>query len=513
MSALDTSTLGRSMTLARVAWAASRTRTTDPARREVATRHLARALSEARGLPLKVGQMLAGHDGKSPYQDVLDAVEPLPLSALQDTLEAALGAPIGHVFREISPVGIAASIGQVHRARLHDGTEVAVKVQYPGIGDALDLELSLVDALPALGPMRTFGFDVATYKRLLREGIEAELDYLQEAATQARFATETVVPGLVVPRVISALCRPMVLVQTWEEGVPLATARSWRREERRALGRTLMDTALTSLLRTGVMHADGNAGNHRARRGPRGPELVLLDYGATVQVSPARTEALRRLVRAARRGTLAQEGLGLLGQLGFDQTKLAEIADTLPTLLEALFEPFTHAGTFPIDDWNLSPRIQAALGEGRWWFRAAAPPDLHAWIRVLGGVVAELRTLAVDLDWSAAWDCVEGSLPPLVDTAAAAPVPLAPAAATPPDAARWLCIQVLVDGVQKVKVSLPARQVARLPELVPDHAHHHAAIAGIDLAALAARAVAGGLRPGELVDWSDASHRYHLWME
>lgn len=501
----------RAWTLARVAWSAGKVRAASASHRDEAIRTLARTLAEARGLPLKVGQMLAGHEGTNAYGATITDVAPLPLSELVPVIEAELGQPVEAVFRSLEPRGLAASIGQVHRGVLLDGTVVAVKIQYPGIGDALDLELMLLDTLPALGPMRTFGFDVEGYKRGLREGIEAELDYTTEADAQTEYAARVRVPGLVVPRVIEAT--PRVLVQTWEDGVRLAEAREWPVEERQELADTLVDAFFRAMLHAQFVHADPNTGNLLVRRGPRGPEVVLLDYGATVRVSDARARGFRALVHAVRAlaaGRPTPSFASLLGDLGFDSAKLAEISDALPALLTALLEPFAQPGPFDLAGWDLSPRIREALGEGRWWFRAAAPPDLYTLVRVLGGVTKQVAALGVDVDWSAAFDHAERGLPPLISAPAG---PSEAPAALPEGAARWLYILIQTDGVQRVKVSLPARQVARLEELVPEHAHAHCRDAGLSLADIAATAIARGYAPSELLDWTDGHHRYHLWME
>jgi hypothetical protein len=125
-------------------------------------------------------------------------------------------------------------------------------------------------------------------------------------------------------------------------------------------------------------------------------------------------------------------------------------------------------------------------------------------------VTKQVAALGVDVDWSAAFDHAERGLPPLVRAPA---VPSASQTALPEGAARWLYILIQTDGVQRVKVSLPARQVARLEELVPEHAHAHCRDAGLSLADIAATAIARGYAPSELLDWTDGHHRYHLWME
>ena len=141
------------------------------------------------------------------------SVEPIALGELRPQIEVSLGAPIEFHFSEFDESSAAASLGQVHRVRLHCGQEVAVKVRYPGIVDQVDAELRLAGLIPGIGPAKRWGFDVDGYRSMLRDDLSRELNYRREAESQQRARVQLQISGLVVPKIVSELCREDLLVQ------------------------------------------------------------------------------------------------------------------------------------------------------------------------------------------------------------------------------------------------------------------------------------------------------------
>lgn len=506
-------TARRAGTLARIGAAAREVARAPEAEKETARRALAALLADARGVPMKVGQFLAGGEDSGAFAPLVTGVEPLPLEQIRPALETALGQPLEHVFTTFDPTGIAASLGQVHRATLHDGNAVAVKVRYPNIVGAVNAELRLAQLVPELGPVRTWGFDLAGYKRVLYDDMQAELDYRGELLRQKGFRDRMNVGGLVVPRVYPDLSSESVLVQTWEGGNRIQEIACWPADQRRHAAVILMCTLFQSLFYHGEIHGDPHEGNYRYRMTHRGlPEVVLLDFGCTITIGKtARLALLKLMLGAMEDGD--SDPLACFAAMGFDPEKLLHIQPILPALCKVLFEPFLAQTPFALRHWGLGKRVDSLLGELKWWFRSAGPANLLLLLRAFHGLVLQLETLQVNLPWQAIlYRVVDADL-----CQQARNLPLPPVAGAPATSfqslARFLKVRVMEGHRQVVAVTFPASQAAVLEEIVPEETRSRIAAAGIDLLAIKSRACASGLGPQELFEFDQGGRNYRVWLE
>lgn len=505
-------TLTRVGKLARIAAAAHRARgETDAGRREMARRALCLLLADARGIPMKVGQLLATGEEGDAFAPLVTGIEQVPLEQMEPEIERALGRRLGAVFASIEPEARAASLGQVHRARLLDGADVAVKVQYPGIAGSIDAELRLAGLLPGLGPVRRWSFDLDGYRGALRANMDRELDYRNEAARQARFAREVVVPGLVVPVVYTELCASTLLVQSWERGVALEAVSSWPVPARLRVGQILLEALFKSLFSTGLVHGDPHPGNYLFRTAESGrPEVVLLDYGCTIDVSEPARLALLKLLLALREGR-SPEALSCFVALGFSASKLLPIAEVLDGLSQALFEPFLTDAAFDMKSWRLGERFEALLGELKWWFRSAGPPELFLLLRAFQGAMQQLSTLGVALPW---WPILVRAVgPDLLEQARGLEVPRVPNAPPSKVGAKLLKVQVERGGERVVSLAFPARSALCLEEIVPPDVAARLSANGVDLQALQARLERQGLVPQSVFEDRTGEQHTRVWLE
>ena len=506
----------RTVDLVRIAASSRKVLRSEGEAKEAAKRALANLLADARGVPMKVGQFLSTLPENEAFETLTASVEPRPLSEMVGVLEEQLGVPVASVFASIEESEAAASLGQVHHATLLDGTEVAVKVCYPEIGDAVATELRIAGLMPGVGPGKKWGFDLDGYKHAIRSNMERELDYASEAERQHRYAEGCQIEGLITPRVYAEHCGKGALVQGWEWGTPLSSAASWETGDRRQLGEILAGALFKSLFCHGEVHCDPNLGNLFIRKDPADrPEVVLLDYGCMTRIDERAQLALLKLILGSI-GDDDTDPLACFGEMGFDVEKLAPIADILPALCKILFEPFQESGPFSPKYWHVSDRSTALLGDLRWWFRSAGPPELFLLMRGFAGLLQHLDILKIIISWR---QVLFDSVGPETIARARAFEPAPPSEADGrrvrsfDTIAKFLNVRVTENGAQVVRVTMPATQIVYLEDLIPEDVLEKVAESGIDVREIREQACAAGVAPRELFNVQNGSRDYRVWLE
>jgi len=313
---------------------------------------LFKVLGELKGGAMKFGQALSVFEAAlpeevaGPYRAALtklqEAAPPMPAASVHAVLAERLGNDWRDLFQEFEDKpAAAASIGQVHHAVWHDGREVAVKVQYPGAGEALLSDLTQLGRVARLiGPLIP-GLDVKPLISELRNRVTEELDYALEAESQRIHAAEFVQdPDISVPGVVAQ--GDQVLVTEWMDGVPLSEViANGSREQRDRAGQLLARFLFAGPARTGLLHADPHPGNFRLLmdEGPaEGWRLGVLDFG-TVDRLP---EGLPLPVGTSLRLALAGDASGVLEMLrqeGFVKPTIDLDPDAVLDYLLPIIEP------------------------------------------------------------------------------------------------------------------------------------------------------------------------------
>jgi predicted unusual protein kinase regulating ubiquinone biosynthesis (AarF/ABC1/UbiB family) len=485
-----------------------------PHERTQAQQALAQLLANSRGMTLKIGQLMAGNTADNPYHVLVSSVTPLPLAQILPSLQSQFKQPLSDLFQNLEESQAAASLGQVHYAQLRDGGEVAIKIRYPGIVDTVTAELKLSAWLPNGGPFKRWQFNRADYQQTLRYQLLRETDYRLEAHTQQRFKEKLTVTGLHIPQVYLELTRAGVLVQAWETGVRLEQAAAWDKKARLEIGRTLLITVLQSVFVHGEVHADPHSGNYLFRQNAQGAAItVLLDYGCTVLINKQKRLALLKLIDAYRQGSEINT-FSCFVAMGFAAEKLRHIEHELPALCEILFAPFIQSRAFAVETWQLASKLQALLGEKRWWFRAAGAADLLLLLRAFHGVVSQLSTLHVALPWGGLFHY---AIPePLLVEARALSLPNIPTLTSPPQVritARKLCIRVYQNQQLSLSLDLPAEAALELDSLIPEAVRKQMTTDNtLDFQALQKK-LQQGIYPQSLFDKNDGYKHYQVWLE
>src|SRR5215212_7562735 len=220
------------------------------ARHLEAAERMVDVLGTMKGAAMKIGQLASFIDTefipeeyRELYQDKLSKLRSeapaMPWKKVKDVLEEEWdGEPVEELFEDFDhEATAAASIGQVHRAVLHDGRKVAVKVQYPGVDAALRADLSNAGMILRLAKALAPGLDARAAAAELKERVLEELDYEYEAQNQRAFSRGyRGHPFIYVPDVVTRLSRRRVLVTEWVDGVGFDDVKQLRQDERDRFG-------------------------------------------------------------------------------------------------------------------------------------------------------------------------------------------------------------------------------------------------------------------------------------
>ncbi len=383
-------------------------------RRQVeAAEQIFEVLGQMKGAAMKVGQVASFIDtGAFPPEfqervqaklaELRDAAPRVPFEKMRKVVEDDLGEPLEDTFAEFDPEAVAAaSIGQVYRARLPDGRAVAVKVQYPGVAQAVRADLQNLGLIMRVAKRMAPGMDVKAMTREIRERLTDELDYEHEAQNHRAFArTWSGHPFIYVPPVITRLCTEHVLVAEWVEGIGFEEVRELEPAARDRFGEIVFRFFFGSLYRTGHFSGDPHPGNYRLMPDGR---VAFIDFGMTKRVSPEDVAAEVEAVRLVMEGDAA----GLHRQLGgmgfFDPGDEAVTPDAVLAHLRDVTRWYVEDGERTIDR-ELVSQVLIDFGDPRsehWELmkRETMPPQAMLARRMEALTLGVLGQLGATANW------------------------------------------------------------------------------------------------------------------
>lgn len=260
-------------------------------------------LGNMKGALMKIGQMASYIDTGLPenVRSTLATLQhdapPMSPELAAEQIERELGQAPDQLFAEWDPIPIAsASIGQVHRAITHDDRAVAVKVQYPGVAEAMRSDLSNADWL--FGSLASMfpGLDPAPVVGELKERLIEELDYEAEARNQRYFSSFfDRHPFISVPGVVDQYSTSKVLTSDLVTGARFNEVIGWDEAERNLAAETLFRFSFGAIYRLHAFNGDPHPGNYLFHKGGK---VTFLDFGLVKRFTPSETALFEKLITA-----------------------------------------------------------------------------------------------------------------------------------------------------------------------------------------------------------------------
>jgi predicted unusual protein kinase regulating ubiquinone biosynthesis (AarF/ABC1/UbiB family) len=324
-----------------------------------AAEHILDVLGTMKGAAMKVGQVASFVDtGTLPPEfharleaklaELRDSAPRVSFEDMRKVIEAELEEPLEGIFAEFDETAFAAaSIGQVYRGRLRDGRRVAVKVQYPGIAQAVRADLQNMGLIMRAAKLFAPAMDAKAMAAEIKERLTEELDYQLEAETHRRFArTWRGHPFVVVPDVVTSLSHERVLVSEYVEGIGFDDVKGLPRPDRDRFGEIVFRFFIGSLFRTRHFSADPHPGNYVLMEDGR---VAFIDFGMAKKLSREQVDLETHVLRAGLEADA--EGLrAALAEMGFfDPSDEVITADRVLEHFEAAAAWYLEDRPFTID--------------------------------------------------------------------------------------------------------------------------------------------------------------------
>jgi predicted unusual protein kinase regulating ubiquinone biosynthesis (AarF/ABC1/UbiB family) len=368
---------------------------------------LVRRLGELKGLPMKFGQIVSYLDLDMPEEarhllGLLQTQSSVsPEAVMRRVVREDLGERGDVLWSGLDPEPVSvASIGQVYRGHLPDGSEVAVKVRHPTIDQSIasDLDFAKLGTAFAKTLLPGLGMTAREFVDELGARLREECDYTLEAERQSLFGRlYSGHPRIVVPAVHEAWSAPRVLTTTWETGSDFESFRTAATSEERDLaGSLLFEFYIGTLYRHGLFHADPHPGNYRFESDGR---IVVFDYGCVRVFEPEMVRAFASLAHAVRADDRAAV-CAALRALGAEPSPDDAAYAHLRRLLRSFFGPMLEPGPHAVDgrivvDMREVARDKLAIA------RMRLPGRVMFLFRIRFGLFAILSRLGAVCDWAA----------------------------------------------------------------------------------------------------------------
>ncbi|XP_023938650.1 atypical kinase COQ8B, mitochondrial isoform X1 [Bicyclus anynana] len=364
-------------------------------------------LCKVRGAALKLGQLLSIQDESvipSQLQHIFDRVRQsadfMPSWQVEKVMVSQLGPNWRERLQHFEELPFAAaSIGQVHLAVLHNGQEVAMKIQYPGVAKGINSDIDNLVGVLKVWNMFPKGMFIDNVVEVAKKELSWEVDYIREAECTRMFKKLLEpYPEYYVPAVIDELCSSEVLTTELVEGTPIEKLFDAPYEVRYDIAYKIMHLCLREMFVLRCMQTDPNWANFFYNTNTK--QVVLLDFGATRQYSKEFMDQYIEIIRAASDGdrdAILMKSLEMKFLTGYESKVMEEThVDTVLIMGEV----FTRKGTgeFDFGAQNTTRRIQAVVPTILSHRLCPPPEEIYSLHRKLSGVFLLCSKLKVKLN-------------------------------------------------------------------------------------------------------------------
>jgi predicted unusual protein kinase regulating ubiquinone biosynthesis (AarF/ABC1/UbiB family) len=365
---------------------------------------MVKVMGQLKGAAMKFGQFLSTDpdlidpefaDSLASLQRTAPAV---PFSQIHEAIESRLDAKLNDVFSYFDPRPLgSASIGQVHHAILHDGREVAVKVQYPGVKDSLESDLKNIETFLTIGRAFMPKERIASFMQELKDTFIQEADYLAEAQHLKEFNEYFSSWSLVrIPQAIDELCTPEILVMEYIKGQPLIEGLQSLsdQEQRDQLAQTFIQVFIYMFHDFNYLHGDPHPGNFLL---DTEGHLVLLDWGCVKRFDARYADQLLEyLVHFWSNNAMLQKEK--LIDLGFGAGKTLPSAEAIAEHSRLILAPMAKHELFNFSQWKIHDELRTFLGKNFNFIHLVPPAELLIYLRVLAGIKGTLTQVNANVN-------------------------------------------------------------------------------------------------------------------
>ncbi|RME88463.1 MAG: AarF/ABC1/UbiB kinase family protein [Candidatus Hydrogenedentota bacterium] len=367
---------------------------------------LSETMGRLKGGVMKVGQMLSLQEGLLPeeFTKILRSLQkdavPLSFKAMEQVFYEDLP-QADSIFESVEEKALAsASVGQVHRAKLKDGRDVVIKIQYPNMPKIIASDLKNLKAIMRLIFQMLGDLDFEKIWQEISTQLMYELDYEREAQNQIEFrqwAHRHGLNWLIIPEVIQEASTKRVLTTIYEPGMPLSDVKEKGIGFANQVGIKLFKLFLLQMYYFHKLHADPNAGNFAVRSTG---EIILYDFGQVKEIPEYVREGYRNITLAAKDND-PEKIPDILYKLGVRYTNGNSIDKELVLKYYHVFKPLVQQEqySFGKDDPLMKGIMELNNEHWREGMKIDFPTDLIFIDRTMAGLVGNLCTLEATIPW------------------------------------------------------------------------------------------------------------------